>query len=151
MCAGGLALAAAVAPSDRPDLLPRNVYWQLFPSDVRTVKNDRNGRPWFELDGTESIEQIKQQIEADVSLKAPWVRSARILLFDSAGRISIAPNPCLLLAYDPHTRGWIEHPTPSKSPQKAFCGPAVEDTAGRIFIADRSGCQVFDHGVWSDQ
>lgn len=149
----------SAATTERSDLLPRHARWQLYPSDVRTIKIDRRGKPWFELSGSASVDQIKRQVEVGFDLKAPWVRGARILLFDSSGRIWLSPDPGLLLAYDPTTRQWIERPAAgpvspgqdNASIAHAICGPAIEDGSGRIFVGDRGGCHVFDHGGWSYQ
>jgi len=46
----------------RRDLELRGVYWQVLPADVRAVKIDTKGRAWFEVDGSESVEQIKAQV-----------------------------------------------------------------------------------------
>jgi ligand-binding sensor domain-containing protein len=153
----GLCWAAedAAAPITRSDLIPKSVYWQVLPSDVRDVKIDRDGRAWFELEGLASVDDIKRQIEASMKLPAPFVRGARVLMFDSAGRIWVCPSSTTLLAYEPKSGSWIEHDLPKPSSTGGtvvdFCGPAIEDKAGRVFIADRLGCHVFDHGAWSYQ
>jgi streptogramin lyase len=142
----------------RPDLLMRPVYWQVLPADVRSVRIDPTGRPWFELDGSESIEAIKSQIEIDVAFPAPWVKSARILLFDSTGRVWLTVGNDLLLGFDPSTRKWIERKAIIEPPGSNFdaafhaiCGPAIEDSAGCVYVGDRAGCHVFDHGRWTYQ
>lgn len=154
--------ATAASPPEaveRTDLLPQHVRWQTYPSDVIGVRIDRQGRPWFELDGNATIEQVKGQVEKAMTLKAPWVRGARIVLFDSAGRVWICPRPGLLLGFDPNSREWIEReatgdrgsdPSSTATSDAAF-GPAIEDRDGRIFVGDRGGCHVFDHGRWSYQ
>jgi sugar lactone lactonase YvrE len=141
----------------RPDLQPRNAYWQVFPSDVRTVKIDSHGQPWLELDGQASASQIKAQVEHSFASRTHWLKSAQILLFDSTGRIWLIAGPKLLLAFDPATSRWLERralpetPAQTESGEHDFCGPAIEDAAGRIYVGDRSGCHVFDHGSWSYQ
>jgi streptogramin lyase len=138
----------------RPDLQPRNAYWQVFPSDVRAVKIDNQGKPWLELEGDAPLIQIKEQVENSFRSPAHWVKAARILLFDSTGKIWLTPSRKLLLAFDPKAAQWIERSVPnaqSDSSDHDFCGPAIEDKAGRVYIGDRSGCHVFDHGGWSYQ
>ena len=157
LLATGLTWAAedAAAPITRSDLISKSVYWQVLPSDVHDVKIDRAGRAWFELEGTASIEQIKRQVETSMRLPAPFVRGARVMLFDSIGRIWICPSPSILLAYNPKSGTWIEHDLPKSMSAGGivvdYCGPAVEDLAGRIFVADRLGCHVLDHNDWSYQ
>ncbi|HEY8751197.1 MAG TPA: hypothetical protein VIM11_24650 [Tepidisphaeraceae bacterium] len=166
MCKGWLAgfvlvfnaVALGAEASPRADLLMRQVYWQVLPSDVRGVKIDPAGRPWFEVDGTVSIEQVKAQVERGMGMDAPWVKSAHVLLFDRAGRIWLTVGPDILLGYDPKTKLWIERVGISSSPgghvdpaAHGICGPAIEDSAGRVYFGDRSGCHVFDHGAWSYQ
>ena len=143
--------AGSPAVGERRELLPRAARWQFYPSDVVGVQFDSTGRPWFELDGTASIEQIKRQVEQAWALQSPWVRGARILLFDSSGKIWLCPSPDLLLAYDQRSRYWIEHPAVQPDTDHAICGPAIEDNRGRIFIGDRAGCHVFDQGKWGYQ
>jgi len=147
------------AVAERPDLLPQHVRWQTYPSDVTGVCFDRQRRPWFELNGVATIEQVKRQVEEAMTLKAPWVRGARILLFDSAGRVWLCPLPDMLLGYDPHSRDWIEREAihdrggdqSSTAISDATFGPGIEDRAGRVFFGDRGGCHLFDHGRWSYQ
>ena len=146
-------MLSLAAPADRPDLLPRHAYWQVFPSDVQAVKIDPKGHAWFELDSSAPLDQIKRRIEQSMQGPSRWVQGARILLFDSTGRIWITAGPKLLLAYHPKS-GWIERSSPqgqSDSIDHDFCGPAIEDNAGRVYIGDRSGCHIFDHGNWSYQ
>jgi hypothetical protein len=155
--AAGLRWAAGdvAAPITRSDLIPKSVYWQVLPSDVHDVKIDRTGRAWFELEGSSSVADVKRQIESATREPAPFVRGAHLLLFDSAGRIWICPSPTTLLAYEPQTGTWIERELPRQTSTGGvvvnFCGPAVEDKTGNIFVADRLGCHVFDHGKWSYQ
>jgi len=146
------------ASPPRSDLNVRSVYWQVLASDVRSVTIDPGGRAWFELDGNASVEQIKAQVERAGGLEAPWVKSARILLFDSAGRVWLTAGPGLLLGFDPKSKTWIERPAISSSAGgapdvagHAICGPAIEDGDGRVYVGDRGGCHVFDHGAWSYQ
>lgn len=153
------AAPAGAATGERADLLPRHVYWQDYPSDVRTVKIDRDGRPWFEMNGVAPIDEMKRQVERSAELQAPWVKGAKILLFDSADRVWLMPSPDLLLGFDPKTREWLEHSTGAASASDrasgefahALCGAAIEDGDGRVFFADRNGCHVLHHGTWSYQ
>jgi hypothetical protein len=149
---------AAEQTPPRADLLMRHVYWQVLPSDVRSVRIDPQGRPWFELEGTVSVDQIKAEIVAGLAVNAPWVKSAKILLFDSTGRVWLTVGSDLLLGYDPNSRQWIERrsiPTSiggqPDAAAHAICGPAIEDNTGRVYVGDRSGCHVFDHGTWTYQ
>ena len=157
MLAAGPTWAAenSPAPITRSDLIPKSVYWQVLPSDVHDVKIDRDGRAWFELEGSASIAEIKHQVELAIKLPAPFVRGGRILLFDSIGRIWLCPSPTVLLAYNPRSGTWIERdlakPASAGGTVVDFCGPAIEDKAGRVFVADRLGCHVFDHDAWSYQ
>ena len=86
------------------------------------------------------------------------MKSAQILLFDSTGRIWLTAGPKKLLAFDPKSRKWIDRDAMGTTPgaqsdatEHDFCGPAIEDAAGRIYIGDRNGCHVYDHGAWSYQ
>lgn len=157
-CAGPSAPGAPAA-GQRPGLLPQHVRWQTYPSDVIGVKIDRHGRPWFEVDGTATINEVKSQVEKAMTLKAPWVRGARIMLFDSAGRVWLCPRPGLLLGFDPNSRQWIEReaagdrggdPSSTAASDVSF-GSAIEDRDDRIFVGDRGGCHMFDHGRWTYQ
>ena len=63
----GVMFAAALAARGeavRADLGLRNVYWQVLPSDVRAVKVDRKGRRGSRLDGTDTVDQLKAEVEA---------------------------------------------------------------------------------------
>lgn len=153
-----VALRGEDAPTSRGDLVLRHAYWQVLASDVRSVTIDLTGRAWFELDGSATVEQIKAQVERAAGKEAPWVKGAHVLLFDSAGRVWLTAGPNLLLGFDPHARTWIERPAIATSPGSppdaeghAICGPAIEDGDGRVYVGDRGGCHVFDHGAWSYQ
>lgn len=159
LASAGANAASGPQAVERSDLLPHHVRWQTYPSDVIGVRIDRQGRPWFELDGNATIEQVKSQVERVMTLKAPWVRGARIVFFDSAGRVWLCPRPGLLLGYEPNSRQWIEReaagdrggdPSSTATSDASF-GSAIEDRDGRIFVGDRGGCHVFDHGRWSYQ
>jgi hypothetical protein len=145
-------------PAARPDLLPKPGRWQAYPSDVGNVAIDRNGRAWFMLRKFDSVERVQQQVEEGFDSKAPSVMG-RIFLFDSTGRIWLSPRPNELMGYDPTSRQWITRQTittvrggqPRLTALHTLCGPAVEDSAGRLFFGEGSGCHVFDHGVWTFQ
>ena len=102
----GIFASALAARGDavRADLGLRNVYWQVLPSDVRAVKVDGKGKAWFELDGTDTVEQLKAEVERGVGMNAPWLKSGKILLFDSKGRIWLTAGLELLLGYGPSSR-----------------------------------------------
>jgi len=106
LAGSGLLADGTVAPLSRSDLIPKSVYWQVLPSDVRDVKIDRRGRAWFELEGSSSIDDVKRQIESSASSPAPFIRGARIMLFDSAGRIWVTPSA---IVFKDHWSGFSEH------------------------------------------
>ncbi len=146
------------------ELLPTNDLWQFYPTYVKSVKFDNTGRPWFIINKggpRPSIEKVKQSVEDAWSLRAPWVIGARIVLFDSSGRIWLIPNSNtrLLLGYYPVSRQLIERqsfPQPygkpaggSEAKHPHFLGPAHESKSGRLYFADRMGVHVFYNGHWT--
>jgi hypothetical protein len=155
-----LVLCAAVAGGADADLLPRHERWREFPAEVHGVVVDRTGRAWFELEGLPLVTDLKREVEKSADQAAPTIHGARILLFDSASRVWIRPSTSeVLLAYDLKNKTWIErqpdqsditgHPPSPRSPE--ITGPATEDKSGRIFVADRAGCLVFDGAQWTYQ
>ena len=153
-------VGAATRPvCERADLLARDVLWQALPSDVREVTIDRTGRAWFELQGEATIEQIKAQVERSVSLRAPYVVAAKIMLHGSRKRIWLLPRRQseLLLGYDPASGKWIERrclPVEKDSAETAgFDANAAgfESSKGIVYFADRRGVHVFDGRDWSYQ
>jgi hypothetical protein len=157
--ASGAQFSTTRDSAERPDLLPRHERWHRFPQ-VESVCFDRQHRAWFTFAKAASVDEIKRQVERSRSLAAPWVEGARVLLFDSAGRIWISPRGSLLLAYDPEAGEWIERPAIGAigpddlllhHREHYFTSSMAEDSDGRIFAADGCGCHVYDHGTWSYQ
>lgn len=150
----------ATQPSaERADLAPRHERWMRYPAEVRSVCFDRHRRAWFTLARGVPLDQMKREVERAEKLSVPWVDGVKIFLFDSAGRIWLSPQPQLLLGYDPKSGEWIEKlavgfKEPGNAPgnrEHNFTGAMLEDSEGRIFATDESGCHIYDHGVWTYQ
>lgn len=157
-----IAWLLAVSPAsgdvaERTDLAPQRARWQTYPRDIQSVVFDRSNRAWFLVNGIVPTAQIKRDVEQARQLRVPWLPSGRVMLFDSAGRIWLCTPDNFALGYDPAAGTWIERPgmpTPGHALPTIshfLCGPGVEDAKGRIYIADMSGCHVFDHGTWTYQ
>jgi hypothetical protein len=146
-------------PAERPDLAPLPQRWMRYPAEVSSVCFDRQRRAWFTLAKRTSAEEVKRQVERSEDLAVPWVEGIRIFLFDSAGRIWFSPRRQVLMGYDPRAHQWIERLAVGfKVPgdeganrEHHFTGAMLEDSQGRIFAADQSGCHIYDNGVWTYQ
>ena len=92
-----------------------------------------------------------------MGLDVPWVKSAKILLFDSSGRVWLTVGTDLLLGTTHRQRNRSEQGDREQSGGNidqgahAICGPAIEDNAGRIYVGDREGCHYFENGQWKYQ
>jgi len=125
------------APTTMPEKSPviREVYWQEL--QVRWVYVDNTGQPWLATnkgDITQNANSGIKQISAHQEL----------LLGDRAGR------------------AWINVKYSGRTTTKIFDGnswhdtgfcacTAFEDSAGRVFLADRMDVRVLADGAWSKQ
>ena len=157
-----LLLTLPLRAAERADLLPPPARWTDLPSDVRNVAVDRTGRAWFELLGEATAEEIQGQVEHGIKLKAPWVRGACILLFDSKNRIWLRPDsgPSELWCYDPAKKLWTVRrpwhdpavaPDPNNLYAHAFDFECVESKSGTIHFAGRLGVYTLSGEDWTYQ
>ena len=131
---------------DRPDLARKPGRWQSFPVDVRSVKIDSEGRPWFEIRSSAELQFARRQVEQGADRQSPWIAGARILLFEPS-RVWLAPEAGMeILAYDWKLKHWIERK--SKIPF-SFGGSCFRSRAGRLYFGDRRGVHVLDGDQWS--
>lgn len=148
-------LGAFAAAQEREKLQLAESRWQTLPPIVRSVKFDRDGRAWFELNERAEIKELKQQVEESFGLKQPWIAGAKLLLFDRLGRVWMRPNKDnrLLLGYDPKSKTWIQRraealPDTPTSTSVKFTGGAWESHSGRLYFASRYGVHTLDGDRW---
>jgi hypothetical protein len=150
------------AAGEREDLQPKPARWTDLPGDVRFVVVDHGGRAWFQIQGEATREEIKTQVERAVTMKAPWVRGANLLLVDAQGRVWLSPlaGHCALWCYDPAKKSWTERPPwqdPKAPPNPNDLYPHAASTEcyqsrkGVVYFGGRRGVYTMAGDTWSYQ